>query len=61
MPTTDISQVWRKSSRSGNGANCVEVAFAGDGIATRDSKNPAGPTLNFTTGQWTTFVSQLKS
>jgi hypothetical protein len=36
--------VWRKSSRSGgNGGACVELANIG---AVRDSKNPAGPTLN---------------
>ena len=34
---------WRKSSRSsGQGGECVELAFAG---AVRDSKNPAGPIL----------------
>jgi Domain of unknown function (DUF397) len=36
---------WRKSSRSGGGENCVEVA-PGDPIpAVRDSKNPDGPML----------------
>jgi hypothetical protein len=33
---------WRKSSRSGSTTNCVELAGTG---AVRDSKNPAGPTL----------------
>ena len=34
---------WRKSSfSSGNGGNCVEVAFIGDSVGMRDSKNPNG-------------------
>ncbi|MGH3909142.1 MAG: DUF397 domain-containing protein [Pseudonocardiaceae bacterium] len=40
--------VWRKSSRSGGGGECVEVARLADGArAVRDSKNPTGPTLRF--------------
>jgi len=35
--------VWRRSSRSVNGQDCVEVA--GSLSALRDSKNPAGPRL----------------
>jgi hypothetical protein len=35
---------WRKSSRSQNGANCVEVRNSLDEV--RDSKNPAGPALH---------------
>ena len=36
--------VWKKSVRSGgNSDNCVEVAFVGNAIAVRDSKNPTGP------------------
>ena len=39
---------WFKSSRSGpNTDACVEVAFVGEEIAVRDSKNPAGSALIF--------------
>lgn len=34
---------WRKSIRSQNGANCVEVSSTLDQL--RDSKNPSGPVL----------------
>ena len=41
--------IWRKSSRSNNGGNCVEVARNLTGIvAVRDSKDPVGPALIFT-------------
>jgi hypothetical protein len=51
--------VWRKSSFSGtNGGNCVEVARNLPGIvAVRDSKEPAGPALTFTAGQWRSFLA----
>jgi hypothetical protein len=39
MTTTPI---WRKSSRSSTGPDCVELANTG---AIRDSKNPNGPVL----------------
>jgi hypothetical protein len=48
---------WRKSSRSGGGDNCVEVAFAPDGtVAVRHSKNPDGPILVYTRSEWVAFT-----
>ncbi|MGH3734353.1 MAG: DUF397 domain-containing protein [Micromonosporaceae bacterium] len=48
--------IWRKSTRSGEGANCVEVATLPDRVLVRDSKNPDGPKLTFTHGEWRAFV-----
>lgn len=58
----DLSKaVWRKSARSALGENCVEVASnIRRVVAVRDSKNPAGPALVFTPGQWRTFTSAVK-
>jgi hypothetical protein len=54
---------WRKSTRSGgNGGDCVEVAANVPGIvAVRDSKDPSGPVVALTPGQWRTFVDGIKA
>jgi hypothetical protein len=39
----EIAMTWRKSSRSQNTSNCVELAGTLDRV--RDSKNLAGPVL----------------
>jgi hypothetical protein len=49
---------WRKSSRSSNASNCVEVALS-HAAAVRDSKNTAGPVLTFPIGAWSAFVGVL--
>ncbi|WP_344967235.1 DUF397 domain-containing protein [Streptosporangium fragile] len=42
--------------------NCVEVAQSLPGVvAVRDSKNPTGPALAFTPGEWRTFLDAVKS
>ncbi|NKY50077.1 DUF397 domain-containing protein [Nocardia vermiculata] len=49
---------WFKSSKSQSGKECVEVAFLVDGsTGVRDSKNPAGPALVFSSADWEAFVS----
>jgi hypothetical protein len=51
---------WRKSSRSGsNQAACVEVAVNLPGVVgVRDTKDPSGPVLTFTSEAWRAFVSR---
>jgi hypothetical protein len=71
MPAPEESRAkWRKSSYSnGSGGSCVEIAVlpataagsAGSGIAVRDSKDPHGPALTFTTRQWSAFTAAIKS
>ena len=52
---------WRKSSRSGNSANCVETCRLIDGlVAVRDSKNQSGPVLLFPAREWAVFAHGLR-
>jgi len=53
--------IWRKAFASGNGT-CVEVAVNLPGVvAIRDSKDPAGPALTFTSADWDAFTARLRS
>ncbi|MEG8183339.1 DUF397 domain-containing protein [Nocardia terpenica] len=52
---------WFKSSRSTGKDACVEVAFLDeDVVGVRDSKNPTGPALVFTPGEWNAFTAGVK-
>lgn len=51
---------FRKSSRCGGGA-CVEVDTDDRMIKVRDSKNPDGPVLEYTTAEWTAFLEAAKA
>lgn len=60
---TTESPRWFKSSYSGNGGQCVEVAanlVAPCGVVpVRDSKDPAGPALTFSADAWAAFVDAV--
>jgi hypothetical protein len=66
MDSPDLSHAaWRKSSRSANGGNCVEVAVAacvsGHMIAVRDSKDRSGPVLVFAPDEWRAFAAGVRA
>ncbi|MFJ3789163.1 DUF397 domain-containing protein [Kitasatospora sp. NPDC090091] len=52
---------WRKSSYSGQGGDCVEIAVgAARLVPVRDSKDPDGPALLFGTDAWDSFLTGVK-
>jgi hypothetical protein len=54
--------IWLKSSYSagsGENGNCVEIAFARDFIAARDSKAPAAGALEVPPAAWSAFLSAV--
>ncbi len=51
---------WRKSSYSGGGNQCVEIAPIGAVVAVRDSKNPHGAHLTFGAAAWKAFLGKTK-
>ncbi|MCX2969354.1 MULTISPECIES: DUF397 domain-containing protein [Streptomyces] len=62
---TTESPRWFKSSYSGNGGDCVEVAAnlaASRGVVpVRDSKDTAGPVLHVPAAAFATFVAGVKA
>ncbi|MCX5198330.1 DUF397 domain-containing protein [Streptomyces sp. NBC_00249] len=53
---------WHKSSYSGSGGDCVEVAEVADGgRAVRDSKDTALPGIRCAAPAWGVFVDGLKA
>ena len=52
--------VWRKSSFSSNGGDCVEVGWPGPRALVRDSKNVSGANIEFPMTGWRAFVANLQ-
>ncbi|MGI5171632.1 DUF397 domain-containing protein [Spirillospora sp. CA-253888] len=51
---------WRKSSHSGGGNTCVEVASFPENVAVRDSTHPTGPVLIVDRRDWDGLVRRIK-
>jgi hypothetical protein len=63
MPTGDLPAVtWQKSRRSNPSGNCVELAALPGGaeIAMRNSRDPDGPALIYTSAEIAAFVQGAK-
>ena len=62
MESTHTNDGWFKSSRSGNGASCVEIRFTADGgVDLRDTKDQGrGPEHHFTAAEWDAFIGGAK-
>ncbi len=57
-----ITNEWRKSSKSGTGMDCVEVRRVGLGkIEVRNSKSPEAGTTIFTPSEWNAFTAGVKN
>ncbi|MGW0425208.1 DUF397 domain-containing protein [Streptomyces sp. NPDC003015] len=52
---------WQKSSYSGDGSNCVEIAAISSATHVRDSKMTDSPHLVFQSFAWVAFISQTAS
>lgn len=62
MSTMDPSSgmAWQKATRSSHNGACVEVAPAVGMIAVRDSKNPSGAILFYTSDEFAAFLDGAK-
>ncbi|MEU8612784.1 DUF397 domain-containing protein [Actinoplanes sp. NPDC048791] len=51
---------WRKSTRSAAAGHCVEIASAAAAVFVRDSKDIAGPVLEFGPRDWADFLGGVR-
>jgi hypothetical protein len=52
---------WRKAKRSMSNGNCAEVALTAGTVAIRDSKDPHGPVLRYSSDSWRLFLSEVRT
>lgn len=51
---------WRHSGRCSAESACVEVAFAGERVLMRNSREPDGPVAAFSRAEWADFLAAVK-
>jgi hypothetical protein len=52
---------WQTSSYSGENGDCVQIKRTPNSVAARDSKDPDGPALAFSSDDFDAFLSAVKS
>lgn len=55
-----VEPTWRKSTRSGNSGNCVEVGDSARVVLVRDTQDRDGGMLSFSADAWEKFTGGLK-
>ena len=60
QPNRSSTPIWRKSSASAGGGECVEVASQRSAVLVRESGDRRGTILKFTTVQWRSFLRSIK-
>jgi hypothetical protein len=53
--------MWHKSTYSGAGNQCVEVAGTPSGVVLRDSRNPEGVRLAVSRRAWAALVAGIRT
>jgi Domain of unknown function (DUF397) len=59
-PSRRFTLNWRVSKFSANGAECVEIANAEQSVLVRDSRDRSGTVLQFSPGQWSSFLRHVR-
>lgn len=57
---SEAQQNWRKSSYCKTD-DCVEVCKVGGTVLLRNSRDPQGPILKFSTEDWATFIEETRN
>lgn len=57
----DSSVIWRKSRRSSNSGNCVEIASSGVSVLVRDSHDRSRAVLVVTAADWRRLVRAIRN
>jgi hypothetical protein len=52
---------WRRSTRSADQGNCLEVAEARASVLVRDSRDQSGPVLELSIDEWRQLVRRIQS
>lgn len=55
-----MTEYWHRSSSCESGS-CLEVATCPSTVKVRDSKDPEGPVLEFTHGEWQAFPDGIRN
>jgi hypothetical protein len=52
---------WRTSRYSGGNLECLEIASDEQSVLVRDSRNPSGTVLEFSSSQWSSFIRRVRA